>query len=231
MNTGVYEILNTVNGKRYVGSSVNMVRRLKEHRYRLGRGEHHSQKLQRAWEKYGSTVFTFKALFICPKNMLTFYEQRALDGFASVAEGYNVLPFARSGAGRKVSPEALAKMRAYQSNRTPEHRANIAAALTGKRLSEATKRKVGAASKGRKHTEATKAVIADAGRNMSVESRQRISDALRARVCSDATREKLAKAQTGREYSEESKAKMRASRLAYLQKSQSNPTEKGNDNG
>lgn len=231
MNTGVYEIVNTVNGKRYVGSSTDTARRLKEHRYRLDRGEHHSQKLQRAWEKYGSAAFTFKVLFICAQDMLTFYEQRALDGFSAVAEGYNVLPYARSGAGRKASPETLAKMRAYQSNRTPEHRANIAAALTGKRMSDETKRKVGAASTGRRHTEATKAIIAEAARNMPAESRQRISAASRARVCSDATRAKLAKAQTGREYSEESKAKMRASRLAYLQKQQSNPTEKGNDNG
>jgi len=218
MTAGVYLITNTANGKCYVGSSVDLGRRLKEHRHRLLRGEHHSIKLQRAWDKYGESAFTFRPLLICARDLLTFYEQRSIDVFAAVAGGYNVLPFARSGAGRKASVEALMKMRAAQSNRSPEHRANLSAALTGKTLSKETKQKVGAASKGRKHTEETKARIAEASRNMPQESRDRISAALRERECSPETRAKLAKAQTGRTYSEESRAKMAASRLAYLRR-------------
>ena len=48
MNAGVYEILNVVSGKRYIGSSVDLRKRFRVHRLALNRGAHHSAFLQRA---------------------------------------------------------------------------------------------------------------------------------------------------------------------------------------
>ena len=45
--SGIYEILNTVNGKRYIGSAVNLAKRWKEHRTGLNRKDHANQILQR----------------------------------------------------------------------------------------------------------------------------------------------------------------------------------------
>lgn len=52
-NCGVYRWFNTVNGKSYVGSSANINKRKQEHLKGLTSNNHHSIKLQRAWNKYG----------------------------------------------------------------------------------------------------------------------------------------------------------------------------------
>ena len=57
--SGIYAIVNCVNGKRYVGSAVNFRRRLYGHRSHLRRGTHHNHHLQTAWVKYGHDAFVF----------------------------------------------------------------------------------------------------------------------------------------------------------------------------
>ena len=55
----IYIIENKVNGKLYVGSSINPKQRWRQHRFQLKRGTHHCRHLQNAWTKYGSSEFTF----------------------------------------------------------------------------------------------------------------------------------------------------------------------------
>lgn len=45
MDAGIYEICNTVNGKRYIGSSVRIKERWRDHRSALDGGKHENQKL------------------------------------------------------------------------------------------------------------------------------------------------------------------------------------------
>lgn len=45
MDAGIYEICNTVNGKRYIGSSVRIKERWRAHRSALDGGKHENQKL------------------------------------------------------------------------------------------------------------------------------------------------------------------------------------------
>jgi len=59
---GVYQIINAINGKSYIGSSKNVIKRWYRHRQQLKKGNHHSVYLQRAWNKYGSNSFTLKIL-------------------------------------------------------------------------------------------------------------------------------------------------------------------------
>lgn len=54
---GIYIIFNLVNGKRYIGSSVDLYNRLHEHRHNLAYNKSHNQHLQNAWNKYGSDFF------------------------------------------------------------------------------------------------------------------------------------------------------------------------------
>ena len=208
MISGIYQIRNSVNGKLYVGSSMDVRSRWATHRRELARGTHHSIKLQRAWNKYGCDSFALDVLIVCSQDMLLFYEQRAIDAYRCVATGYNISPVAGSPAGIKRSDETKARQREYSLNRTKTHIAALSAASAGKTHSAASREKIGESSRGRKHTEETKAVIAMNSRNMSPESRAKISDALRSRVCSQQTMEKLAAAQRGRVYSAESRAKM-----------------------
>lgn len=55
----IYKIINTVNGKFYVGSTGNMYERTRGHRNLLRRGRHHCKHLQAAWNKYGERAFVF----------------------------------------------------------------------------------------------------------------------------------------------------------------------------
>lgn len=109
MNTGVYEIANVGNGKRYVGSAVSFSQRWNEHRSLLRRGRHHSKHLQSAWAKYGEGAFTFRPLLICAPADLLVYEQIALDALAAE---YNGARRAGSTFGMRHSEETKAKIAA-----------------------------------------------------------------------------------------------------------------------
>lgn len=58
----IYQILNSVNGHRYVGSAVNLKSRLYSHWSQLRRKVHHSPYLQRAFNKYGEGNFSVSVL-------------------------------------------------------------------------------------------------------------------------------------------------------------------------
>lgn len=57
--SGIYKILNTVNGKFYVGSAVSLERRKQEHFTSLRKGKHSNVLLQRSFNKYGEGSFEF----------------------------------------------------------------------------------------------------------------------------------------------------------------------------
>ena len=105
--SGVYEIRNAANGKRYIGSSVNLLKRGDKHFRQLRRGNHHSIVLQRAFNKYGEDSFMFRVLTICDSTNLLFFEQRALD---NLKPEYNLLTTAGSSLGYKTSQETKEKL-------------------------------------------------------------------------------------------------------------------------
>jgi group I intron endonuclease len=117
MSAGIYEILNTTSGKRYIGSASNLKKRWRDHSRELNRGMHYSILLQRAWNKYGGAAFKFLPILTCAKSMLLFYEQQLLD---KARPEYNINPTAGSRVGARHSPETRAK---------------ISAALVGRKLS------------------------------------------------------------------------------------------------
>ena len=79
---GVYAIVHIPTNRAYVGSSVNLTRRFKEHRTSLRASRHHSKYLQNAWNKYGENSFEFKTLLTVdtPKEAKEI-EQAFLDCF------------------------------------------------------------------------------------------------------------------------------------------------------
>lgn len=92
MTAGVYRIFNTINGKSYIGQSLDIDRRLKEH-YRSLTSlvcSHHSPKLQEDWDKYGEDNFRAEILEICPESKLEEREKYWIYFFNSADEGYNV---------------------------------------------------------------------------------------------------------------------------------------------
>lgn len=120
--SGVYAITHIESGKRYIGSSHNMHRRLTRHKSDLLRGSHPNVKLQRAYLKYGIHAFTFTPIIVCAKHDLILFEQRAIDRFDSAANGYNIRPVAESSRGHTFK----------RGKYTAEHRAKISLAKKGK---------------------------------------------------------------------------------------------------
>jgi group I intron endonuclease len=64
----IYKIINTVNGKFYVGSTTNTRERFRTHRNRLRGNRHHASHLQAAWNKYGEAVFVFHVIQEVPEG-------------------------------------------------------------------------------------------------------------------------------------------------------------------
>lgn len=136
--SGIYSITNTVNGKRYVGSAVNLRCRWNQHRSDLSLRRHKSPKLQAAWNKYGSVSFEFAVIELVEnKALLITREQAWIDALGVVASGYNTRPVANSQLGLKHTDATRAKMTAIRRLRP------------GKPCSEETKKKIGDAQRGK----------------------------------------------------------------------------------
>lgn len=92
--SGIYCILNTTNGKFYIGSTVKFQGRFNEHFAALKRNDHHSIKLQNSFNKHGEEIFEFHILKTIPrdrKNLLK-EEQKYLDYLQPYVRGigYNI---------------------------------------------------------------------------------------------------------------------------------------------
>ena len=61
---GIYQIINHITNERYVGSSINIVERHKHHINSLLTNSHKNEKLQNAFNYYGSKSFSFQILEI-----------------------------------------------------------------------------------------------------------------------------------------------------------------------
>lgn len=90
---GVYEIVCLSNGKRYIGSTTSsrgFLFRWTRHIRDLNLETHHSQKLQRAWNKYGSNQFVFRVLEYTTPDQAIPREQYYLDLYKTYNTGYNI---------------------------------------------------------------------------------------------------------------------------------------------
>ena len=69
--SGIYSILNLINGKRYIGKSNNIYKRWVEEKCSLRRKDFHNIHLQRAWYKYGESAFEFSIIEKCLEEHLS----------------------------------------------------------------------------------------------------------------------------------------------------------------
>ncbi len=158
MTCGIYQIVNTVNGHIYIGSAVDFDSRKKGHWREARKGKHHSVRFQRAWDKYGESVFEFESLIECPIDLLFYYE----DQFIKLGQPeYNMSKDAYSPMrGRNHTEESKQKMSESQKGNTyclgykhtDETKQKVSLALTGRPVSDETRRKIGNIHKGKPNT-------------------------------------------------------------------------------
>jgi len=78
--SGIYKIVNKVNGKYYVGSSKDIIcYRWPQHTRALRANRHKNDYLQNAWNKYGENNFEIIVIKQVPPNLLLEIEQSYLD--------------------------------------------------------------------------------------------------------------------------------------------------------
>jgi group I intron endonuclease len=162
-NCGVYQIVSP-SDKMYIGSSVDITRRLRTHKRTLRTGTHHCVALQRAYDKYGEDGLQFKTLFVCEPKYRIEYEQLCLDRFRQWLYNSSMTAVIGPTTGHKCSIETRAKMSASHKGliRSPEHCANISAGRKGIKtgpFSPEARANMSAASKGRKFSAETRAKI------------------------------------------------------------------------
>lgn len=168
---GIYQIRNKVNNKIYIGSSVDILRRWKEHKRRL-RGDYHSNlHFQRSWNKHGENNFKFEILMLSDELLLKSCEQYFLD---NLEPEYNISTKASGGdywSGKSKEDQPF-----YGKHHTEKTKQKMSEVkygennpFYGKHHSEETKRKMSKAQLieknhmyGKHHTEKTKQKISKA---------------------------------------------------------------------
>lgn len=163
MSRGIYKIINIINNKFYVGSAVDLKRRKTRHFSELRTGRHNNRHLQAAWLKHGEQAFVFAVV-----------EELGIDADLLAAENvwlkehvgkdycYNLGVHAaapmlgKSGKlsptwGYKHTPEARALIMSARTGRThrPEDIEKIRQHWIGKPKSAATRAKISAALSGK----------------------------------------------------------------------------------
>ena len=79
MKSGIYQIVNVINGKRYIGSSNDIKRRFTTHKYKLNKNDHSNKHLQASWGFYHVQAFRFYVIEYCSPELLFEREQMYLD--------------------------------------------------------------------------------------------------------------------------------------------------------
>jgi len=134
---GIYNIVNRINGKIYIGSSTNIddntaKSRWYKHKNALRNNRHKNEHLQNAWNKYGETNFTIRTIEETSENDLLKVEQQHLTVAKFQPNKYYNISFV-----------------AERPEMNKETRKRISKALTGKKLSKDHIRKMSLSLKGR----------------------------------------------------------------------------------
>lgn len=162
---GIYKWTNKINGKVYIGKSVNLYGRIRSYPNHLNK----TDKISRAFKKYGIENFLLEIIETYP-NRTPFIEKYILERerfwivFYRATDqqiGYNTVIFGTDMTGIPCSE--LTKAR-------------ISAALTGKKRTDESRKRMSQKGKGRKLSESWKNSISKGlmGRKVSKETRLRI---------------------------------------------------------
>lgn len=182
MHSGIYKITDRQTGQCYIGQSVNIEKRWKEHRFR-----------------FNPDLYDYEILMNCPVESLDFFERAFISGYDSCKNGLNrtlggngMFGFFNDEIRKKISSkikgrrhteESKAKMSESQKGKTfsDETRHKMSEAKKGRSLSEDHKKKISLSGIGMKRPEGTGAKISASkiGKPRSEETKRKIAETLR----------------------------------------------------
>jgi group I intron endonuclease len=168
IKSGIYKIVNIVNGKFYIGSSIDINKRWVGHKRMLRKNNHDNGFLQKSWNKHGENNFKFE--IVIDKTELIVREQFYLDSMKPFNKNviYNICEYAGNMLGFKHSKESKEKM-------SKKHKGNQY--CLGYKHSNDTKKNMSKGQIGRKHNEKTinKMILNSIGRNQKEDTKQKLS--------------------------------------------------------
>jgi group I intron endonuclease len=164
----VYLIRNKLSGKCYVGVSVNIHSRWRQHKY-WAKNKKVVSKITNSIKKHGVENFEFSVIELCEKDFFDEKERYWISKYNSVENGYNLT---YGGSVRKiVSEETKEKMsksrlgvpkseshknKIAEVNGSRESREKFSKLNLGRKLSDETRKKMSESKKGFRHTEEAK---------------------------------------------------------------------------
>lgn len=137
--SGVYCWFNKLNGKCYVGSGINLTKRLRSY-FNMKELQNNPRPISDALLKYGILNFTLHILEYCSKEDLLSKEQYYLN---LLTPEYNVLKYAYSLLGYKHTEDTLDKLRSKIIS--DDHKKLLSSIHKGKTVNEETKNKLSVA--------------------------------------------------------------------------------------
>lgn len=177
---GIYCLYNLFNNKFYIGSSVNLSKRVWEHFYALKKGNHYNAHLQRSYNKYSNYFIAFVLEDVQEVDELLTREQYWIDSLKACNSdvGYNILPKTNSFIGYQPTEE---QRRKQSDAKKGQNHPNF-----GKHLSEKTRNRIGNGNRGKVRSEETKEKLRqiNIGKTLSKETKSKISQSLKNRELS-----------------------------------------------
>jgi group I intron endonuclease len=227
---GIYKLTCIINGKTYIGKSVNFYNRFSAHKY-SEKKLNGSYRLQRAIIKHGWNSFNIEILEEFPvfdklkdNEKLLEKESYYIELFDSTnpQRGYNTCKFSRDRTGVNHSEEtkqkiSLANLGRKREPMSEETKKRMSQSALGKVFSEETREKLRQANLGKTLSEEHKEKLrlVNLGKTISEETRKKLSEINKGKPSnrkdfkhSEESKKKIGDAVLGRKHSEESKKRM-----------------------
>ena len=128
--TGVYMIMDIIEEKKYIGSSLNIRSRCASHRSSLRRGFHENCKLQEAWNSKSELNFIFEIVESCSEEFLRDREQYFIDFYETTNSqfGFNIYPAEMLGRKNPESTRQKISIATKQAMATEKVKNNVSKA-------------------------------------------------------------------------------------------------------
>lgn len=118
MTCGIYKITNKINGHCYIGQSINIEERWREHRNSINTVNSWDRSIYQAIRKYGKENFSWEIIEECSKEELDNKEIYWINYYNSYKNGYNQTTGGEGthGNGIKITKEQVNKIRDLLKN-------------------------------------------------------------------------------------------------------------------
>lgn len=155
---GIYSIANTINNKIYIGQSVDVKCRLRNHKWALRHNKHGNNHLQKSFNKYGENYFVFEIICECEEEQLDELERFYISYYNCTNPKFGYNSETGGHMNKHWSDELRQKMKPLRSGEnsgmwgkkhTEETKAIMREKALGRTISDEAKRKMSESHKGK----------------------------------------------------------------------------------